>query len=350
MEGALDPESDGTAGHWGNYPLTVARRVGANFAPPLVGGDIAFASDLPIAAGISSSSALVVATFLVLSELNQLQSRAEFQQSIDSNESLAEYLGAVENGLDYRGLRGERGVGTFGGSEDHTAILCGRRDALVQYAFCPVRFERTADLPPDHAFVIATCGVVAEKTGAALESYNRLATLASGAAARWRQASGRDDRTLGDALRSASGDIDFVIAAVREASANGAEASALGERVLQFAVESEQIIPSVAEALASGRLAELGSLVDQSMGNAERLLHNQIPETVFLAHRARELGAVAASAFGAGFGGSVWALVRREEADVFATRLADDYRKRFPRHANLAETFVTRAAPPATMI
>jgi galactokinase len=213
-----------------------------------------------------------------------------------------------------------------------------------------VRFERTAALPLDHTFVIATSGVIAEKTGAALDSYNRLAALASGAAARWRQATGRSDVTLGDALRSAGGDKDVVIAAVRDGSMDAGEASAFVERVEQFAVESEEIIPAAAEALTSGRLSELGSLVDRSMENAERLLHNQIPETVFLARRSRELGAVAASAFGAGFGGSVWALVRRDEASVFAARLAEDYRERFPQHANLAEAFVTRAAPPATMI
>jgi galactokinase len=80
------------------------------------------------------------------------------------------------------------------------------------------------------------------------------------------------------------------------------------------------------------------------------MLHNQIPETVFLARRARELGAVAASAFGAGFGGSVWALVARREAEALAARLAADYRERFPQHADLAEVFVTQAGPPAAMV
>ncbi len=350
VEASLNPAIDSTAGHWGNYPLTVARRVAANFAPPLAGADIAFASDLPIAAGISSSSALVVAAFLVLSELNELPSRPEYQQAIDGAEALAEYLGAVENGLTYRMLGGERGVGTFGGSEDHTAILCGRSDALVQYSFCPVRFERTADVPLDQTFVIATSGVVAEKTGAALGSYNRLATLASAAAARWRQATGRSDATLGDALRSASGDADSVIEAVRAASVESGDTPALIERIRQFAVESEDIIPAAAEALVSGRLSELGSLVDRSMLNAERLLHNQIPETVFLARRVREIGAIAASAFGAGFGGSVWALVRRDDAQEIAARLSGDYRAKFPHHGELAETFVTRAGPPATRL
>lgn len=348
VEGTLDARTEGTSGHWGNYPLTVARRVGANFEPPLAGVDMAFASDLPIAAGISSSSALVVATFLVLAEVNQLESRAEFRRAIDSPEALAEYLGAVENGLDYRTLRGERGVGTFGGSEDHTAILCARRDALVQYSFCPVRHERTIDLPPDYEFVIATSGVIAEKTGAALASYNRLATLARAAAEWWREASGRNDLTLGQALRSAHGDVESLIAAIREGGAGDTET--LVDRVRQFAIESEQIIPAAADALASERLTELGGLVDRSMHNAERMLHNQIPETVFLMRRARELGAVAASAFGAGFGGSVWALAPRGEVEALAARLATDYRKRFPQHADLAETFVTQAGPPAAMI
>jgi galactokinase len=349
VEGALDARTESKAGHWSNYPLTVARRVGANFPPPLAGVDMAFESDLPIAAGISSSSALVVATFLVLSKLNELETRAEYVNAIDGPEALAEYLGAVENGLDYRTLAGERGVGTFGGSEDHTAILCARRDALVQYSFCPVRYERTVELPADHVFVIATSGVIAEKTGAALESYNRLATLARAATDRWRQTSERTDATLGDALRSTNGDIEPLVRAMHGARAD-ASAETLVERVRQFAIESEEIIPAAGDALASGRLSDLGALVDRSMQNAERMLHNQIPETVFLARRARELGAVAASAFGAGFGGSVWALAPCREAEALAARLRADYRARFPGRADLAETFVTPAGPPAALI
>ena len=51
-------------GHWVNYVATVARRLSMNFSGKvdLAGADIAFVSDLPIAAGMSSSSALMVAT------------------------------------------------------------------------------------------------------------------------------------------------------------------------------------------------------------------------------------------------------------------------------------------------
>jgi galactokinase len=50
------------------------------------------------------------------------------------------------------------------------------------------------------------------------------------------------------------------------------------------------------------------------------LLGNQVPATMALARSARELGALAACSFGAGFGGSVWALVDRGIAGDFAAR------------------------------
>src|SRR5437763_13303235 len=46
VEGALDARTEGKARHWSNYPLTVVRRIGANFSPPITGVDMAFESDL----------------------------------------------------------------------------------------------------------------------------------------------------------------------------------------------------------------------------------------------------------------------------------------------------------------
>ncbi|MFI5229645.1 MAG: galactokinase family protein [Gemmatimonadales bacterium] len=335
----LDPSAVAPPGHWTNYPLTVARRVASNFGGALVGADVAFASDLPSAAGISSSSAFVVASFLVLARVNALAERPEYQQSLSTCESLAEYLGAVENGLAYRGLAGEQGVGTFGGSEDHTAILCGREHALVQYSFCPVRHERTVELPPEHTFMVASSGVAAEKSGAALASYNRLAKLARDGAARLDGTGGAP--SLADALRRAA------LAEAHESLESTIGNAAVAERVRQFAVESDELVPAAADALAAGDLDRLGRVVDRSMQNAVALLHNQIEETIYLARRARELGAVAASAFGAGFGGSVWALVRSSDADACAGDWLTDYRRAFPARAERAEVFVTRAAGPS---
>jgi galactokinase len=287
----------------------------------------------------------------VLAAANDLTEREEYRAAIATDDELAEYLGAVENGLTYRSLKGERGVGTFGGSEDHTAILRGRPSALVQYSFCPVRHERTISLPPDHEFVIASSGVMAEKTGAALESYNRVATLARQALEQWRRATGRSDPSLGEAVRFAGGSAEPVIEAIRSvtAASDSRDVTLLQERVRQFAVETEHLIPAAGNALQQRALDMLAATVDQSMRNAVAMLHNQIDETVFLAHRARELGAVAASAFGAGFGGSVWALAHATESTRLAEQLMREYRHRFPRH-EAAEAFVTSAAPAAQRI
>jgi galactokinase len=87
--------------------------------------------------------------------------------------------------------------------------------------------------------------------------------------------------------------------------------------------------------------------VDRSQEAGARLLGNQIPETLSLATLARRLGAAAASAFGAGFGGSVWALVARNEGADFLRRWQSAYEASFPDRAPEARFFVTRPAPAA---
>ena len=66
----IEPGMRPVRGHWSNYPQTVARRLQRNFGPALRGADVAFTSNLPRAAGMSSSSALIVAVYLVLAKVN----------------------------------------------------------------------------------------------------------------------------------------------------------------------------------------------------------------------------------------------------------------------------------------
>jgi len=338
-------------GTWSNYVITVARRIARNFPGPLRGADIAFASDLPPAAGLSSSSALVVATFLVLADLNALGAHEEYQRAIENADDLAGYLGAVENGAAFKMLEGDRGVGPFSGSQDQTAILCSRAGALVQYRFAPVHFERSVPLPPDYVFVIGSSGVIAEKTGAALELYNRQARRVHALLDRWRASTGRNDATLGAALESSPDALERLRAIVRGPAMPGADdgfdADDLIARLDQFAAEAYEIIPAAGDALERGDLAALGTLVDRSQRGAEVQLGNQVPETFHLARSARSLGAVAASAFGAGFGGAVWALVRRDEAERFLECWHESYASRFPAPAERAAFFVTMAGPAA---
>ncbi|HEY2855970.1 MAG TPA: galactokinase family protein [Gemmatimonadaceae bacterium] len=338
-ETELSPQLAVRRRHWANYPFTVCRRVARNFPGRLHGLELAFASDLPSASGLSSSSALIVGTFLALSQVNDLGARDEYRSAIHNDGELAGYLGAIENGGNFGPLAGDRGVGTQGGSEDHTAILCARVDALVHYSFAPIRFERALSLPNDAVFVVASSGVRAAKTGNARAQYNRASALAAEALETWRARTGSAAASLAEALESAGG-----IEQLRDALRDRTE---LLDRVEQFAVES-RIVRAAGDALARGDLEALGTLVDESQRAAEQLLGNQLPETIALARSARELGAIAASAFGAGFGGSVYALVRLTEAEAFRNRWSEDYRRTFPMRARSARFFVTRAGERAS--
>jgi galactokinase len=85
--------------------------------------------------------------------------------------------------------------------------------------------------------------------------------------------------------------------------------------------------------------------VDRSQELAERCLGNQIPETVALQRSARSLGAAASSAFGGGFGGSVWAIARSEEADAFRKRWGESYAEAFPNPTGRSRFFATKPGP-----
>jgi galactokinase len=97
-------------------------------------------------------------------------------------------------------------------------------------------------------------------------------------------------------------------------------------------------------------VAELGELIDRSQRGAELGLGNQVPETIHLQRSARDLGAVAASAFRAGFGGSVYAMVAEERVEEFTERWTAGYFGAFPERRDKARFVTTRAGVPAGLL
>lgn len=319
---------------WARYPATVARRLRRDFSIRH-GADIALASDLPAAAGLSSSSALVVAIYLALAWANRLPSIAPLE--------LAGYLAAIESGRAWGNFPADGGVGTHGGSEDHTAILCSRPGHLGQYAFCPARFEAEVALPADLIFAVASSGVAAVKTGNAAAAYNHLADSCAAIVTNWNQVSGRADATLADALAAAGGTASLL-------SALGPAAATFAPRIEQFDCESNHLVPALARAFNARDLDGLGEISARSHALASRCLHNQVPQTDFLAHAARRCGAIAASPFGAGFGGAVWALVEHDQAPAFLQAWSRDYHQQFPKCSARSQFFLSRAGPAAHLI
>jgi galactokinase len=330
--------------HWENYPCTVVRRIARNFAGPLAGVEIAFGSDMPRASGISSSTAFVIATFVAIADRNALETRPEWRSAITSPEELAAYLGAVENGGAFGPLAGDAGVGTLGGSQDHTAILCAVAGHLVGYRFAPVVREAVVPLG-DRVFVVAASGITASKATETRDQYNRAVRTLATLEELWQRDAGGAAIPLGRVLEAE----ERAVTRLRELA--GAEpttpfpATVLRDRLEQFVLEAQTLVPGATAALAARDFARFGELVDESQRAAERWLDNQIPETITLAREARRLGADAASAFGAGFGGSVWALVQAPEADRFCEAWRQAYTVACPEPARRAEFFTTGAGP-----
>ena len=193
---------------------------------------------------------------------------------------------------------------------------------------------------------VAASGVAAEKTGRARQKYNRASRLAAACGRCWREATGDQAPHLG-ALSAAGPTAFAALGKVLQArGAEGFSPSELVDRADQFYAESEEIVPAAVEALQRSDFQRFGQLADRSQHLAEKLLKNQVPETAYLARSARELGATAASAFGAGFGGAVWALVESGTAQAFLAEWEQAYCRTFPA---LEERcfFLTRPGPAA---
>jgi len=253
----------------------------------------------------------------------------------------------VENGQNFGELMGDRGVGTFGGSEDHTAILCSEPGQLGQFAYCPARLERRIGLSADYIFAVGFCGIVAEKTGAVQDLYNRAALQVRAIVEAWRAATGGDEVYLADVLAvepDAGARLAAILAAVSGAVYSAEE---LTQRLRHFLIEDGQIIDAASGALASGDIGGFAAQVRHSQRMGAEVLGNQIAETEDMARLACQEGALAASAFGAGFGGGVWALVHGERAAAFLQTWETAYRAVHPGPAEQALYFCTRPGPAA---
>jgi len=169
-------------------------------------------------------------------------------------------------------------------------------------------------------------GVKATKTAGAMADYNRAADELRGLLAAWNVATGRADLSLRGALASGPDALERLTRVAR----GGGDPAGLLARLEQFRAETERIVPGALEAFRAVDARRLGELAVESQQLAELVLRNQVPETMHLVRTAMDAGAHAASAFGAGFGGAVWAVVDTSEAEAMTARWRARYVRAFP--------------------
>lgn len=152
---ALAPSPPGS---WDNYIKAAVSGLNAHFETDAsVGMDILVDSSLRAAEGLSSSSALVVASALAyLACLDK-----ELGTAITKLE-LADLLASAE-----------QFVGTRGGGMDQAVILCAEKGYATKIDFFPLRLEHVP-VPDDHAIFVCSSLVRVEKSGEALHRFNMM--------------------------------------------------------------------------------------------------------------------------------------------------------------------------------
>ena len=163
-------------GDWGNYAKAAAQML-VERSGIRRGADLLVEGDVPVAAGLSSSSAFLVACTLALPAANGIElERAHAllaANEVERADGLLARQGIAIGRTELAELcaRAERYVGTQSGGMDQAICLGGLAGHALVIDFAPLRFEAVR-MPDDWRFVIADTGVKAEKSGAAREAYN----------------------------------------------------------------------------------------------------------------------------------------------------------------------------------
>jgi len=342
-------------GEGSNYTYTVAKRLFNNLSGsgfmPLKNVKSVFMGDIPFGGGTSGSSSKLIADFFIFATANCLVTSRDFislviengmeagikmdQKGVDNfSLALSMYLAHFENGLDFGDLKGDRGVGTFGGSEDHTAILLGEKGSLLYCRYCPTKVLDRVKMPEDYKIVVAYSGKKAEKTKNALARYNRLSKDAFSCVSALNEINKTNFKLLREFFKEQP--LNERAEVAYEQLLRLKKDLHLAERAYQFFKERE-ITCNAVLCIKKGDIDKFGRLINESHLLSKRYLKNIVEEIDFLQKSANQLGAVGSTGFGAGFGGSCYAIINESQLTWFIEKWKDGYIKRFPQYKDVTQ-------------
>lgn len=347
----------GPPGDWGNYvkaPLQyLYERVRQMLGHEPCGFSAMVESNLPSAAGLSSSSATVVGFYLAFASANGVR--------------LERYEEAEAMRL------AERYVGTASGGMDQATILLGKAGKALYIEFDPVH-AREVQLPGDVIFFAVDSLERAAKSGGARLEYNRRTfecqcsvelvrrhVLEQGRnpgcydgiiteAPHWNYL--RDVRSSFrkcgidpiEVAREVMGEKEWSVEEMHQAIGSrcdelldlkmlplrGDAAWASMPKLRPFArlkhvLGEADRVDACAAALERGDLGTASRMMDESHASCRDLYGISTPRIESLVKAAKAAGALTARITGAGFGGSVVAMVRREDSRQFRERIYEAY-------------------------
>ncbi|MBZ5623611.1 MAG: hypothetical protein LAQ69_33535 [Acidobacteriia bacterium] len=300
-------------GDWQNYLRAAAQLVtgGACFSLPIMFGgvtgkpkhappgsempmgiDAAIVSDLPAAAGLASSSALLVAFTLALLRSNGYTPTFE------------ELMRVLPDG--------EQFVGTRGGAMDHAAVLASEPGCASLIGFEPLSV-RPVPIPDDWGFLVAHSLQTAEKSGDAREAYN----------ARRRAGTTALQRLGFPSYRMAIRDRSF---AQLEDLASEENLNSIEEQDSFLHVAGEALrVKAAVSAMERRDPSDFGDLLLKSHASLRDRLKVSSSALDRLVEVAMESGATGARLTGAGFGGCVVIFGPKRDLPALRSRLIDRY-------------------------
>lgn len=351
-------------GHWGNYIKAAIHQLlleklpldglVANPTTPDAGRKVwdkgfsmVFSSTIPQAAGMSSSSALVVLSAIAFLEVNHIS-----YETVEQRLILADIC-----------RRAEMYVGTRGGGMDQAAIIMGKENYATKISFNPL----SADLIPfgqDCAIVVTHSTIEAPKTRAMMEAYNRRSIECALAAAIVSKVFEMDHgihslEYIGDLTPAKTGfptsRLDELVAGIFHedpyspeeiAWLLGISVASMKTRYCRMRDGSQFPIPPegfklyqrffhvwnewkrVEESLVlieQGQLDQFGKLMDASHASCRDYHEVSCPQLDTLTEIARTNGAMGSRLTGAGFGGCAVSLVAPDKLESFIQDILSKY-------------------------
>jgi galactokinase len=255
----LDP---GPSGDWINY-LKAAARAAFSRWPLKHGVDAGISSELPAAAGLASSSALLVGFTLALLAANRIEA------------AISELMDILPEG--------EQFVGTRGGGMDHAAVLASQPGCALLVRFAPVDLS-PIPIPHGWRFLVAHSLTMAEKSGAVRAEYNAR-------------------RTAGARALAALGLSSYRSAVASDAAPELASLAEDERRAFLHVNTEARRVESAVSALQGADAHAFGQLLLQSHASLRDNLRVSSPALDELVEIAMDAGAFGARLTGAGFGG-----------------------------------------------
>ena len=287
-------EEDAPSASWARYVFGVCREIIKRCGDVLKGFDAAFAGDVPLGAGMSSSAALESTFAFALNDMLEL--------GIDKFE-LARIGQAAEHNY----------CGVNCGIMDQFASIFGKAGSLIRLDCRSMEYKYFPFHPKGYRLVLLDSVVKHELASSA---YNRRRASCETVVAAVKAAGHPSVEYLRD--------VDMAMLAEVKGKVSDEDYMRA-----EYVIEEIQRVLDVCDALERDDYETVGAKMYETHHGMSRLYEVSCPELDFLNDLARECGVTGSRVMGGGFGGCTINLVKDELYDSFISRAVRDFSAKF---------------------